>query len=153
MMVSGQLHARAALPPGNILDTHCIRIGLAPEPVWTLWKTAKSCAFRESNPGRPTCRSTDWAILTPRASGSRLFLTCLFRPLWILCINSQVWICKSARFFSIKKQRWGSGKEQMRTAAWQYCCRRFCTHLATSVCLIFADWSLTKDGTWLYGRF
>jgi hypothetical protein len=40
MEVSGQFHARAALPPVPIGQD----AGWAPEPVWTLWRREKSLA-------------------------------------------------------------------------------------------------------------
>jgi hypothetical protein len=52
--VSCQLHAPAALlPEKSTLAPIVDEAGWAPEPVWTLWKTEKSCTCWESNPGHP----------------------------------------------------------------------------------------------------
>jgi hypothetical protein len=53
MEVSGQLHAPAALTPGQEPPApNVYEAGWAPEPVWTLWRREKSCSCRQSNPGR-----------------------------------------------------------------------------------------------------
>jgi hypothetical protein len=63
-MVSGQLHATAALPPVPIGP----EVGWASEPVWKLWRREKSVAPAE-NPtpaGQPVARRyTDWATSAP----------------------------------------------------------------------------------------
>jgi hypothetical protein len=45
-VVSGYLHASAALPPIPI----GYEAGWAGEPVWTLWRREKSCPYREITP-------------------------------------------------------------------------------------------------------
>jgi hypothetical protein len=42
MEFSGQLHAQAALSPGErALGTHCIGDWMGPEPLWALWRSQK----------------------------------------------------------------------------------------------------------------
>jgi hypothetical protein len=52
MEVNGQLHAPAALPPVKRAPIPVLQeAGLAPEPVWMLWRREKSlCFWQESNP-------------------------------------------------------------------------------------------------------
>jgi hypothetical protein len=51
-MVSGQLHAPAALLPGKELPLPTpigYEAGWVPEPVWTLWRRQNSWPYRDSN--------------------------------------------------------------------------------------------------------
>jgi hypothetical protein len=68
MEMSGQLHAPSALPPGKeALGPIGQEAGLAPEPVWTLWRREKFCSYRDlisdsSAVQLVTIRYADWAI-------------------------------------------------------------------------------------------
>jgi hypothetical protein len=72
MEMSCQLHAPAALPPGNEAPAPIEqKAGWAPEPVWTLWRREKSLAPAGNwNPAvQPVARRyTDWAIPTPECT-------------------------------------------------------------------------------------
>jgi hypothetical protein len=66
MVVSGQLHAPAASPPGKEPPVPIVyEAGWAPEPVWTLRSGEKSLAPAGNQiPAVQlvACRYTDWAI-------------------------------------------------------------------------------------------
>jgi hypothetical protein len=65
MEVSGQIHAPAALPPGKEhAGKHLIGgwVGLRAGLGAVECRKKIPCPCRESNPGRPARRYTDWAI-------------------------------------------------------------------------------------------
>jgi hypothetical protein len=58
---SGSFHALDTSPSEEIaFGIHWIGGWVGPEPVWTLWRTEKSCSGRKSKPGPPAVhRYTD----------------------------------------------------------------------------------------------
>jgi hypothetical protein len=69
MMVNGQLHAPAALSPGEDPPVPIGQeAGLAPEPFWTLWRREKFLdpAGERTSAFQPVDRRyTNWAIPAP----------------------------------------------------------------------------------------
>jgi hypothetical protein len=63
--VSGQLHAPAALPPGEKPPVPIgYEVGWTPEPVWTTWRRENSWPYRDSN--------SDLSVVQPVAKRARI---------------------------------------------------------------------------------
>jgi hypothetical protein len=93
MEVSGQVHASAALLPGNEPPEPIeYEAGWSPEPVWTTWREGKPCPYRDLNSDpsvvQPVAsRCTDCA--NPALCTKRYLLSV---PCWILS-NSKILSC------------------------------------------------------------
>jgi hypothetical protein len=100
MEVSGQLHAPGALPPGERAPgSHWIGGWIGPRAGLDAVEKRKSLHCRESNPGRPARRYTDWAIPTPTDTHAPTY-----KPLvYYVYVQHSYYVCKAGESVRIIK--------------------------------------------------